>query len=238
MPLSNKSSKDTIGVAFAEQQAEELVSALGIDDPSEISIEDIAMTQGALVLEGGLTGAEARLTSSPKISFIRVNSEIRELGRRRFGIAHEVGHLVLHKDRNALAICSQNDVVLFASNDQKELQANIFAAALLMPARMFEPRCKSIAPSLALISQLAQEFEVTLTAAATRFIEFSPHRCCLVVSKGGRIRYHRRSGDFGYFLAPSEEVKPLTYAADFYGGNRFLRACSPYQPMLGSKALG
>jgi Zn-dependent peptidase ImmA (M78 family) len=220
MPVNRKPLEETIGAAVAESRAEELLSSLGITDPTEIGVEDIAMNQGALVLEGGLAGAEARLTRSPQISFIRVNSEIRELGRRRFGIAHEIGHLILHKDRGAFAICSQNDVILFASNDQKELQANIFAAALLMPTRMFEPRCKLGVPSLALIGQLAQEFEVTLTAAARRFIEFSPHRCCLVVSKSGRIRYHCRSQDFGYFITPSEELRPLSYAADFYAGKQ------------------
>jgi len=223
MPLNRKPQKDTIGAAVAESKAEELLSSLGIADPSEISIEDIAMNQGALVLEGGLAGAEARLTRSPQVNFIRVNSEIRELGRRRFGIAHEVGHLILHKDRGGFSICSQNDVILFASNDQKELQANVFAAALLMPTLMFEPRCKSSVPSLALISQLAEEFEVTLTAAATRFIEFCPHRCCLVISKSGRIRYHRRSQDFGYFIAPSEELKPSTYAANFFANKKVPR---------------
>jgi Zn-dependent peptidase ImmA (M78 family) len=217
--LSNKRSNlDTIGESLAHQRAEDLISALGIVDPSEINVEDIATMQGALVLEGGLTGAEARLTMSSKINFIRVNSNVRELGRKRFGIAHEIGHLLLHRGQAGIEICSQNDVVLFASSEPKERHANTFAASLLMPQPMFAPRCKAVLPSLADVAKLAQEFEVTLTAAATRYIEFCPHRCCLVVSKNGRIHYHRRTPDFGYFLQPSVELKPLTYAADFYAG--------------------
>jgi Zn-dependent peptidase ImmA (M78 family) len=218
MLRSNKSTTDSIAESLAQQRAEDLISALRIADPSEIHVEDIAMTQGALVLEGGLTGAEARLTMSPKISFIRVNSNIPELGRRRFGIAHEIGHLMLHRGQGGIEICTQNDLVLFASNQQKELQANTFAASLLTPQMMFAPRCSPSSPSLAGIAHLAQDFEVTLTAAASRFIEFCPHRCCLVVSKNGRIQYHRPTPDFGYFLFPSTEIRPLTYAADFYKG--------------------
>lgn len=218
MLISKKSATEWLKDSLAHQRAEDLISELRIADPSEIHVEDIAMTQGALVLEGGLSGAEARLTISPKISFIRVNSNIRELGRRRFGIAHEIGHLTLHRGHGAIEICSQDDLVLFASSQEKERQANAFAASLLMPQQMFAPRCNLTLPSLAAIGRVAQEFEVTLTAAAARFIEFCPHRCCLVVSKNGQIHYHRRTTDFGYFLSPSTELRPLTYAADFYKG--------------------
>ncbi|MGA8013817.1 MAG: ImmA/IrrE family metallo-endopeptidase [Candidatus Acidiferrales bacterium] len=209
---------DTVRKAVAEQRAEELIATLGISDLTEINVEDIAMTQGALVLEGGLTGAEARLTSSPKLSFIRVNSSIREPGRKRFGIAHEIGHIVLHKERSPLEICTHNNLVLFHSNEEKEVDANCFAAALLMPRTMFESQCRSAFPSLDLVSQLAEKFQVTLTATGMRYIEFCPHRCCVVVSTRGRIRYHRRTSDFGYFLHPSEELRPSTYAADLFAG--------------------
>jgi Zn-dependent peptidase ImmA (M78 family) len=218
MPTNRKSIMEAVHRARAEQRAETLIASLNITDPAEIDVEDIAMTQGALVLEGGLTGAEARLTNSPKVSFIRVNSNIRELGRRRFAIGHEVGHLLLHKEPSPFTICERGSVVLFHSSDQKEIEANSFAAALLMPGRMFEALCRSISPSLDLVNQLAAKFQVTTTAACTRYIEFCPHRCCMVISTKGKIRYHRRTADFGYFLQPSENVRPTSYAADLFAG--------------------
>jgi hypothetical protein len=51
-----------------------------------------------------------------------------------------------------------------------------------------------------------------------RYIEFCPHRCCLVVSRRGKVRYHRATQDFGYFIQPHEGLDPLTYASDFYRG--------------------
>ena len=59
-----------------------MISELQISDPSDIDIESIAMARGALVIDGGLTGAEARLARSPKLNFIRICLEIREAGRR------------------------------------------------------------------------------------------------------------------------------------------------------------
>src|ERR1035441_559476 len=69
---------------IAERRADDLIFELQIGDSAEIDIEAIAMTRGALVVEGGLSGSEARLVRSSKLSIIRVNSTIREPGRRRF----------------------------------------------------------------------------------------------------------------------------------------------------------
>lgn len=206
----------SLGEARAEERAEGVIRSLGIVDPAEIAIEDIAMVHNALVVDGGLTGAEARLTGSPKMSFIRVNANISEPGRRRFGIAHEMGHLLLHREQASLSVCAEQGIILFQAQDYKELEANCFAAVLLMPATMYQPRCNNSRPSLDLARDLAAEFQVTLTAAAMRYIEYCPHRCCLVVSTDGRVRYHRSTTDFGYFLRPGEQVRSTSYAADLF----------------------
>jgi len=210
---------DAIRERTAERHADQLISELQISEPGDIDIEAIAMTRNALVIDGGLTGAEARLTRSRSISFIRVNREIREAGRRRFAIAHELGHLLL-QEGSQFALCSDKDLMPFYTNSPDELEASAFASALLMPAKMFEPFCRDAAPSLAKIGELAQRFQVTLTAAATRYIQFCPHRCCLVASTGGRIRYHRKTDDFGYSIAPRDNLNSATYAADFFKSDR------------------
>lgn len=38
--------------------------------------------------------------------------------------------------------------------------------------------------------------------------------------KDGKIRYHRKTEDFGYFISPREDLNPATYAADFFKGER------------------
>jgi Zn-dependent peptidase ImmA (M78 family) len=208
---------DVIRERAAEGRADQLISELEISDVSEIDIEAIAMTQRALVIDGGLVGAEARLSRSPKLNFIRVNDAIREPGRRRFAIAHELGHLLLQKS-SQFALCEDKDLLPFYTNSPDELEASAFAAALLMPAKMFEPLCQSARPSLKYVGEMADRFQVTLTAASSRYIQFCPHRCCLVVSKDGKIRYHRKTKDFGYFITPRQDLSSATYAADFFKG--------------------
>jgi Zn-dependent peptidase ImmA (M78 family) len=201
----------------AERRAAALVAELGISEHTDIDIEAIAMTRGALVLDGGLTGAVARLTRSPRLSFIRVNASIRESGKRRFAIGHELGHLLLHES-SQFALCSENDLVPFYTNSPEELQASFFSAALLMPATLFRPYCNKANPSLQFLGELANKFQVTLTAAVTRYMLFCPHRCCLVVSTDNRIKYHRKTDDFGYFIASREQLSTGTYASDSFKG--------------------
>lgn len=139
-------SLDVIRERAAERRADELITQLEISDIEDIDIEAIAMTQSALVIDGGLAGAEARLSRSPKLNFIRVNNAIRESGRRRFAIAHELGHLLLQQS-SQFALCTDKDLVPFYTNSADELEASAFSAALLMPARFFEPLpvCKTFA---------------------------------------------------------------------------------------------
>jgi Zn-dependent peptidase ImmA (M78 family) len=209
---------DTIRTRLAQRRAEQLISELAIAAPADIDIEAICMTRGALVIDGGITGAEARLTRSANLSFIRVNTEIREPGRRRFAIAHELGHLLLQPGSSQFSLCTDRDLIPFYTNSADELEASIFAAALLMPAGLFGPLCRAASPSLKHIAELATQFQVTLTAAATRYIEFCPLRCCLVVSTAGKVRYHRSTSDFGYFVPPLEALSAETYAADHFRG--------------------
>lgn len=69
--------------------------------------------------------------------FIGVNS-MESPVRQRFTIAHELGHLFLHKDDTVSY--DRGSVMLFRDshtsdgNDIKEVEANKFAAELLMPA--------------------------------------------------------------------------------------------------------
>lgn len=211
-------SLDTSRARIAERRAEELIEQLNITDPHDIDIEAIAMTKEALVMDGGITGAEARLSRSTKLNFIRVNNAIRESGRRRFAIAHELGHLLLQQGKSQFALCEDKDLLPFYTSSQDELEASVFAAALLMPRKFSVPLCRAAPPSLQYVGQLARRFEVTLTAAAARYIALCPHRCCLVVSTDNKVRYHRRTDDFGYFIVPRQALDPATYAADYFRG--------------------
>ena len=84
--------------------------------------------------------------------------------RRRFTIAHEIGHFVLHSDLIGDGI---GDDGLYRSHlrSARESEANRFAANLLMPAELIE---KAAANGADTIADLARVFQVSRSAMSIR----------------------------------------------------------------------
>lgn len=84
--------------------------------------------------------------------------------RRRFTIAHELGHFLLHRDRIGNGIV---DDVLYRSvlSNALEAQANKMAAAILMPWHLLDPL---LGGGITDIRKLAQMFLVSESAMSIR----------------------------------------------------------------------
>lgn len=85
--------------------------------------------------------------------------------RQRFTAAHELGHFVLHKDsvgdRNEDNYLLRSDTM----SNRQEVEANKFAASLLMPMGLIEEQMSSGNTS---VSGLARAFGVSPTAMSIR----------------------------------------------------------------------
>lgn len=160
--------------------------------PEEIILEDIAMARGVVVVEGPLEGAEARLIRKGEHGIIRVRENIPEVGRKRFAIAHELGHWELHPDISQMDLYSETGMKGYGS-DPVEIEANIFASELLMPTKLYRPRCEGVNPNLQLISNLASQFQTSLTSAVVRFVEETDQSCAVVFSEDGLVTWWRKS---------------------------------------------
>jgi len=96
--------------------------------------------------------------------------------RARFTIAHEVGHIVLHAE--FLHKLNGNDSVRMVSLkrlkpfENPEVQANVFAAALLMPRKPFLSMLSELVrkklPKEVIIDKLRKTFGVSKSAVETR----------------------------------------------------------------------
>lgn len=103
-------------------------------------VEDLRGAPGAPQLEAGQALSGLML---PALGEIWVNAEEARQWppRRRFTIAHELGHWSLHRDAERAVYCRStsidpDDADTSTSLPPVEEQANAFAAALLMPARL------------------------------------------------------------------------------------------------------
>ena len=102
----------------------------------------------------------------------------------------------MHATQGQVSICTSADLTRYDSNGDAEEEANWFAAELLMPKVLFEPRCDVRQPTFEKVRTLAQEFTTTLTATAIRFARLCPEACAVVWSEAGAIKWAVRGDDF------------------------------------------
>src|SRR5437016_10708684 len=125
---------------------------------------------GILVKEGGAVAIGVNSTHSPK--------------RQRFTIAHEIGHFILDhpgemfidKTVRQRAVVVRRDGRSSEGTDKHEIEANRFAAELLMPSEIIEKvvknrLSKSKMPSTdELVSDMAAHFQVSSQAMEIRLV--------------------------------------------------------------------
>jgi Zn-dependent peptidase ImmA (M78 family) len=119
--------------------------------------------------------------------------------RRRFAIAHQLGHFLLRMhggDRQ----CTHRDMAETRRDTpqrKEEMQANRFAAGLLMPKPWFNDLVTSLGkPGVAHLPKIATAFAVSLETAAARYADLTQEMCALVFVKDGTMRYARPSRSF------------------------------------------
>lgn len=142
----------------------------------------------------GFEGALVPVREEP-CGWLVVSNSTASPGRRRFTVAHEVAHYLLHRDRIPPQgiYCKEEDV---SRRDGKDIEkeADTFAAALLMPLhdlrRQIDPKAK---PTLADLGALAERYGVSLTAATLRWLEVTERRSLMVVSTEGYVLWARSS---------------------------------------------
>jgi IrrE N-terminal-like domain len=204
---------------WARVKAREVIGSLKISRPSDISIENIAWTQGALVIEDGLRGCDARLVHTPGIkpAILRVRKPLSPPGKRRFAIAHQLGHLKLAHSPGKPTECADKEFhAWYRDQRDQEVEANVFAAELLMPEPLIFPRLQNSVPSFELIEEISSDFQTTLTATAIRYVQLSGNRCAIVCSTAGEVRWSWPSPEFHHWIKRGTKLKASTYAIDYF----------------------
>ena len=115
-----------------------------------------------------------------------------------------------------LGLCIGEDLRLSYDTSGYEQEANAFAAELLMPQDLFGPRCDVPKVSWTPIVKLAEEFQVSVTAAALRFLAFTWDRVAVMACRDGKVVWSQSTRDFGRRLARGAPVDQWSLAYDFF----------------------
>lgn len=209
------SSWEDADIARGERSARQVLAELMISHPTEVDIDNLAWMRGALVRDVPMAGAQGRSCRIGSQAIISVNEQVTYLPRRRYVVAHELGHLEIHRDKNQLALCAE-DAISERYDQGTEREANAFASALLMPRALWEKRVDVKVPSLDIVSVLANEFQVSFTAASIRFVKLCPERCAVVFSQKNSVVWAALGADFGYSIRRDDQLSTYALASDYF----------------------
>lgn len=162
----------------AEQCAARLLAACEIKVPP-VPVEQIAANHGIQVIRSAAEWNESGflLRDNGRI-IIGINGR-NSPRRQRFTIAHELGHWQLHEGKPLIVdqsvMVNKRDDVSSQATDREEIQANQFAAELLMPqlyvaAELRRQMNSAIGSREELITNLARAFDVSNDAMGWRLI--------------------------------------------------------------------
>lgn len=119
-------------------------------------------------------------------------THIRNKGFQHFSVAHELGHCFLPGHIDAVlpnGATHHESHGGFVSDNRYELEADHFAAGLLMPSSLFRAAMSSAGEGLDAIEILHDRCETSLTATAIRYQQLTDEAVAVIQSKGDRIEF-------------------------------------------------
>lgn len=177
---------------MAKQKAEVFLKEEGITslpvDPFAIAASRGIVVEAKPDTTEGVSGMLLRHGDNFGILYA---TDIPSEGFQRFSVAHELGHYLL--DGHIDHVLSGADIHVshagFVSADPYELEADYFAAGLLMPKGPFKRAIGRRDPGLVVIEAMASDCRTSLTATAIRYAELTDDAVGIIISTGQTIDY-------------------------------------------------
>jgi Zn-dependent peptidase ImmA (M78 family) len=183
---------DTFRLKMARQQAEKL---LRDDDVKTLPVDPFVIAaRRDIVVEAkpdtakGVSGMLLRHGNNFGILYA---THIPNEGFQRFSISHELGHYFLdgHIDHVLPNDGFHASHAGFVSGDPYELEADHFAAGLLMPTDLFKRALNKVSIGLSAVEAMADICHTSLTATAIRYAQLTNHAVAVIISTGQLVDY-------------------------------------------------
>jgi hypothetical protein len=202
-----KSASHAFRLKMAKQKAEAFLRDEGITtlpvDPFAIAARHDIVVKAKPDTAPGVSGMLLRHGDCFGILYA---THIPSLGFQRFSVGHELGHYFLdgHIDHILPEDGVHTSYAGFVSADPYELEADQFAAGLLMPSVPFKRAIAGQDPGLAAVEFLADQCKTSLTATAIRYAELTEDAVAIVISTGAVI-------DFCFLSDAMKSLPPLAW---------------------------
>lgn len=193
---------DRYRLQLAKQTAEKFVSDKGITK-LPIDPKALATDLGILVdaKPGTAEGVSGMLVHTGNSFGILYATHIKSTGFQNFSIAHELGHYLIegHLDHIFDGAGVHNSEAGFVSRNQYEMEADIFAANLLMPDYLFDSAMNKVGDGLEGIMKLADLCQTSRLSTAIKVSERIDLPVAIIVSQQETVEFCFMSKSFKNF---------------------------------------
>lgn len=200
---------------LSKAAARKLLNKFCIQSPTELQLEKIANAEHLIIEEAELNNFIGLINYSDNAGLIKIHSGIKERGQKRFIIAHELGHYY-NDNKNGIG-CTQLDLLNYKSQREAELDANDFAAELLMPAEWVKDFVRKNKPGVDLLKKGSDYFGVSLSALGIRIAETGDYPFAVIMSTAGKVVWSSINKFFPFNWIPNGyKVNNNSYAFDCF----------------------
>jgi Zn-dependent peptidase ImmA (M78 family) len=203
--------------------------------------EELAKQLGVIVRDSPLEGCDGWCLTNGEKAIIRINRNLPKV-RRRFTLAHELGHLIL----GIPAVVGETFEDMVRSDSAEETRVNNLASDLLLPT----DRVKSLLPSPPVVARdlkkLATIAQVSELAAAIRVCNLAQEiglvNATVVLFNGERIRWQWSTSlkiqnrAACRLLYEAKKVAPTAFRREKSDGNVIV-ASTIENPLFGTATL-
>lgn len=156
-------------------------------DTLPVDVHAIAERLNIQIVETTGLEYEGILFKGPESSLILVDQNAGSQNRKRFTIAHLLGHFIIPWHIKSMFSCRKYGTSSLKTDDVMEMEANRFAAALLIPKLHLEKEIFEKRPTLEQLEALANEkYHVSLFALINVLIEYTGQKHALI-NTGSKI---------------------------------------------------
>lgn len=159
---------------------------------------------------------------------IMLNKSIKSETRKRFTLAHEIGHAEIPTHTRMLYQCSKRDIDFSFKQREQEKEANAFAASLLMPEDFITETINNNALSLDSIKKIAKQCQTSFISSAIKYIKYCPEPALIILSEENKVKFYCLTEELHakkiFYLAPDNPLIKGSVAHNFYNKQRIITA--------------
>lgn len=188
------------------QAARNTLAQYYISDPKDLDLKDILGCEKILYKESKLNSCQGNLIRFNNRGIINISSSITHSYKKRFVLAHELGHWFMHRDKVLFTCTNENMNDWTLNNPIIEIEANAFAGELILPENILKLYFKTPVPDVAIFREISHTYQISLSALSIKYAKSGIWPVCIFFCTNNAIDWPLPSRRFPYKVFGNKHI--------------------------------